>query len=127
MNNSNIFLLDSNIVMYLLNGDKRAYELLNDVTTALSFVSEIELLGWPGITEKEKTVIKTFIGASYYFDYSQSIKNRAIDLRIKYKLKLGDSFIVATALEFDLILVSADKQLSKIKELQLLNYTPTII
>ena len=86
MNNSSIFLLDSNIVMYLLNGDKRAYDLLNDATTALSFVSEIELLGWPGITEKEKTVIKTFIGASYYFDYSQSIKNRAIDLRIKYKL-----------------------------------------
>ena len=127
MNKSNIFLLDSNIIMYLLNGDERVYNLLNGATTALSFVSEIELLGWPNITEKEKNTIETFIASSYYYDYSQAIKVRAIELRIKYKLKLGDAFIVATAIEFDLTLISADKQFSKIKELQHLNYTPTVI
>ena len=54
MNKNSILLLDSNIIMYLLNGDKRIFDLLNDAATALSFVSEIELLGWPNITEKEK-------------------------------------------------------------------------
>ena len=127
MNKNSILLLDSNIIMYLLNGDKRVYDLLNGATTALSFVSEIELLGWPNITEKEKEVIGSFIASSYYYDYSQAIKNRAIELRIKYKLKLGDAFIVATAIEFDLTLISADKQFSKVKELQYLNYSPTVI
>lgn len=127
MNKGNIFLRDSNIIMYLLNGDKRAYDLLDGAATALSFVSEIELLGWPNITEKETIIIERFIAASYYYDYSQYIKKRAIELRIKYKLKLGDSFIVATAIEFDLTLISADKQFSKVKELQYLNYSPTII
>ncbi len=127
MNKNSILLLDSNIIMYLLNGDKRVYDLLNGATTALSFVSEIELLGWPNITEKEKKTIEAFIASSYYYDYSQAIKTKAIELRIKYKLKLGDAFIVATAIEFDLTLISADKQFSKVKELQYLNYTPTVI
>ena len=126
MNSNNLFLLDSNIAMYLLNGDTKAFDLLNDAATALSFVSEIELLGWPNITENEKRVIEKFIASCYYFDYSQAIKKRVIELRIKYKLKLGDSFIIATAIEYDLILVSADKQFSKVKELQYLNYTPAI-
>ena len=127
MNKNSILLLDSNIIMYLLNGDKRIFDLLNDAATALSFVSEIELLGWPNITEKEKNTIETFIASSYYYDYSQTIKTKAIELRIKYKLKLGDAFIVATAIEYDLTLISADKQFSKVKELQYLNYSPTVI
>ena len=83
MNSDKVFLLDSNIAMYLLNGDTRAFDLLNDATTAISFVSEIELLGWPNITEKEKRIIQTFISSCYYYDYSQAIKKRAIELRIQ--------------------------------------------
>lgn len=128
MNSSkNIFLIDSNIAMYLLNGDKKAFDLLNDATLAISFVTEMELLGWPKITANDTKIIHRFIESCYYFDYSQSIKNRAIDLRIRYNLKLGDSFIIATAIEYDLTLISADKQFSKVKELQYLNYTPTVI
>ena len=124
MNSDNLFLFDSNIAMYFLNGDTKSFDLLNDASLAISFVSEIELLGWPKITPNETKIIRTFIDSCYYFDYSQSIKNRAIDLRIKYNLKLGDSFIIATAIEYDLTLISADRQFSKVKKLNYLNYIP---
>ena len=82
MNNRKILLLDSNVSMYLLNADMSALELLDGETTALSFVSEIELLGWPSITAKEKRIIEAFIEASYYYDYSTAIKDIAIIILI---------------------------------------------
>ena len=83
-------------------------------------------MGWPQITIDETNTIKNFISDCYYYDYSQAIKSIAIKLRKNYKLKLGDALIVATALEFDLTLISADKALAKVKELQIINFIPSL-
>ncbi len=121
-----IFLLDTNTVMYLLNGDSTVSYLIDKKSIAINFIAEIELLGWPYITPDETITIKEFISTCYYYDYSQAIKNRSIELRRDYKLKLGDALIVATALEFDLALISADKALAKVKELQIINFIPSL-
>jgi hypothetical protein len=52
MNGYSIF-LDTNIVLYLLSGDKTVADLLNDRTIFLSFVTELELLGYKDITPDE--------------------------------------------------------------------------
>lgn len=124
--NSSIYLLDTNTVMYLLNNDLSATQIVDKKSTAVSFVTEIELLGWPNITLIETKAIKDFINECYYYDYSEVIKNRCIEIRKNYKLKLADSLIVATALEFDLTLISADKALSKVKELQAITFIPSL-
>jgi hypothetical protein len=112
--------------MYLLNNDLSVVKLLDKKSAAISFVTEIELLGWPHITSSEINTIKTFISNCYYYDYSQAIKNNCIELRKGYKLKLADALIVATAIEFDLTLISADKGLAKVKELQIINFIPSL-
>jgi predicted nucleic acid-binding protein len=53
--NGNSVLLDTNIVLYLLGGDKVLAELLNQKKLYLSFISQLELLGFRGITQKQQT------------------------------------------------------------------------
>lgn len=123
---SEIFLLDSNTIMYLMNGDTELNKVTNGRTLAMSFVNEIELFGWPQIIIGNKKIIQSFFDECYFYDYSADIKNRTIELRMKYRLKLGDAFIAATALEYDLTLLSADKSFLKVEGLNLVNFTPSI-
>lgn len=53
----NSVLLDTNIVLYLLSGDKVLSELLFDKKLYLSFINQLELLGFRGITKEQHTEI----------------------------------------------------------------------
>src|SRR3954470_14950662 len=120
MSNANTLLLDTNTVMYLIKGDEKVLRLI-DQKSAVNFIVEIELLGWKSITSALEALILDLIKDVHYFDYSHRVKQRTITLRQKHNLKLGDAFIAATALEFDLTLVSADRIFSKIDDLRLIN------
>ena len=126
MSKINFYLLDTNCVLYLLKGEQELAKLTDGNKLASNFIIEVELLGWSSITAKDIKLINAFLEATYFFDYSTNIKTLAITLRQKYNLKLADAFIAATALEYDLILVSADKVFSKIKELQFFHFIPSL-
>lgn len=49
------FLLDTNVVLYLLSGDETIAELVNGKQLYISFISELELLGYGEITTLERT------------------------------------------------------------------------
>ncbi|WP_188765850.1 PIN domain-containing protein [Emticicia aquatilis] len=51
---------------------------------------------------------------------NQNIKSRTIWLRQRYKLKTPDAIIAATAIEFQVPLISSDNDFSVIKELDFL-------
>jgi len=59
MNGSKLF-LDTNIILYLLDGDKTLAELLNGKQLYISIITELELLAYNGITAKEEKTIKEF-------------------------------------------------------------------
>lgn len=59
--NGNKLFLDTNIILYLLNGDKILAELLNNKQLYISVITELELLAFKGITPKEEIIIKEFI------------------------------------------------------------------
>lgn len=57
MSGNSIF-IDTNIVLYLLSGDITIAELLNEKTIFISFITELELLGYKDIsTEDSKRII----------------------------------------------------------------------
>ena len=126
MNKINFYLLDTNCVIYLLQGEPELVKLTTGNKLATNFIIEVELLGWSSISSKDKKLIETFLEEIYYYDYSTNIKKIAIRLKQNYNLKLADAFIAATAIEYDLILVSADKVFSKVKELEFFQIVPSI-
>jgi len=124
MSGDNI-LLDTNIVLLLLNGDKTLTELLDGKNLFISFITEIELLGYHKITKKEKHKIKQFIDDCIVIDMNNDIKKHTIEIRNKYNAKLGDCLIAATAVYAGFPFITADKDFNKITELNHFFYNPS--
>jgi len=84
----------------------------------VSIISEIEVLSFPNITAKDSELLKSFLSECYIVDIEPAIKNITITIRSKFKIKLPDAVIAATAIYFDLPLFTMDKGFKKIIDLQ---------
>ncbi len=126
MNKKETLLIDTIAVLYLIKGDENLLELLDQQPVAINFITETELLSWPQMTRELNKVIQSLISNVQYVDYNTKIKLTAITLRQKYKLKLADAFIGATAIKYNLPLVTADKHFQQVEELRLIKITPSI-
>lgn len=113
------FLADTNFLIYLHEGKSIVSPFL-DFNFGISFISEIELLGHSGISKSEEEVLKGLIEDCFYLDWSEKIKEKTIDLRRKYKVKLPDAIIASTSIIYGIPLVTADKQFSTITELDVI-------
>ena len=113
--NGNIF-IDTNIAIYLLGGNEQIAELLDQQTVCLSFVTELELLSKPDIKVEEEIRIKSLLSQCVILDFFPSLKEIVIDFRKKYRLKLPDALVAATAFSLGLPLISADKGFERVVE-----------
>jgi predicted nucleic acid-binding protein len=120
--NGDRILIDTNTAIYLLNGDSTLARLLDQKNIYISFISQLELLGFPGITAESEKMILEMIDSCVVIDINNFIKSEVIRLRRKYSIKLPDSIIAATALYFDLPFLTADNDFVKIEELNLMLY-----
>ncbi|MCX2679584.1 type II toxin-antitoxin system VapC family toxin [Galbibacter sp. EGI 63066] len=120
--NGNKLFLDTNIILYLLNGDETLAELLNDKQLYISVITELELLAFKGITKKEEKIIIDFIDQCKRININTAIKQETIRIRKAYNLKLPDSIIVATALYLGLPLITSDIEFKKVEELVMVQY-----
>ncbi|MEO6720665.1 MAG: type II toxin-antitoxin system VapC family toxin [Ferruginibacter sp.] len=124
MNGSKL-VLDTNIILYLLAGDKTIADFLQDKQGYISVITELELIGYPDMTIKELQQIRNFLEDCSIVDLNEEIKSIYINLRKKYRVKLGDAVIAASAIFLDLPLISADAGFNKIEELKLTFYNYT--
>jgi predicted nucleic acid-binding protein len=86
----------------------------------ISFITEIELLGFKNITKKDEIELMSLINDCHLIDWNSKIKAQTIKLKQKYAIKLPDSIIAATSIVYNIPLVTADKGFSQIKDLDLL-------
>ncbi len=110
------FLADTNILIYLLEG-KPALKFLESSSIAVSVISEIELLGNYKISKNESTLIRGLLNESFIIGLIPAIKEIAIELKQKNKIRLPDAIIAATSIYLDVPLISADKRLCALKEI----------
>ncbi|HHB95411.1 MAG TPA: type II toxin-antitoxin system VapC family toxin [Campylobacterales bacterium] len=110
-------LLDTNAVIYALNGGL----ILPSADYSISIITEIELFSYSKLTDFERDNIKKLLSHFKILNISEEIKDMPIEIRKNYGIKLPDSIICATALVNDSILISNDKQLSKIDGLSVLS------
>jgi len=118
----NSFLLDTNIILYLLDGKSELAEILDGTTVYISFISELELLTYKGLTDSERENISLLLNEFVIVDINSEIKLKTIHIRSESNLKLPDSIIAATAAYLNITLFTADRDFSKVNNLDLVLY-----
>ena len=119
------YLWDTNTVIYYLqqqfppSAEKFIDSTLPDSQPAISVITEIELLCWKTATEKDLEVLHNFIEDAWIFELEKDIKLKTAELRKAYKIKLPDAIIAATALAYDLTLIT--RNVSDFKNIDGLN------
>jgi predicted nucleic acid-binding protein len=117
--NGNNFLADTNTFISLLNKKPSIHSFL-DSDWSFSFITEIELLGKPGIKSDEVKEVKTLLSICQKLIHVEQINQLTILLKQQYKIKLPDALISATAIHYNLPLLTFDKGFSKIKSLDVI-------
>jgi len=108
-----MYLLDTNAVIYYFKGMQKAvavFKLIEDANEEvnLSVITKIELLSFDN--EDELKNIDRLLVNSRIFSLDDEIVDKTIEVRKKYKLKLPDAIIAATAMINNLILVTHNKK-----------------
>ncbi len=115
-------LLDTNIIIYLLSGDKKLEEILEGKILITSLISEMEVLAYPELDEKNDNKIREFLSKINIVPINESIKEVAIQMRRKYKVKLPDAIIAATSFFLNVPVITTDSDFTRIEGLDILKY-----
>src|SRR5665647_2546424 len=108
-------LVDTNIFLYLLKGNDTLEEMLQGKNIYMSFMTELELIGFKNMTAKEEKQIAALLGECLVISINNSIKEKYVEVRRKYHLKLADAIIAATAIVSGMPLITSDKQFRTVK------------
>jgi len=94
-------------------------DFLTNKEVYISAITELELFGKKDMSESERTIIEELVDSCFVFDLLAPIKNIVKSIKHKYKIKLPDAIIAATAIYLDLPLVTFDEDFKQIEELTL--------
>ena len=101
---------DTNILIYAAEpGDILCAPFVESPDAVIASVTRIEVLGFPGFSKlsaDRQNKLQEIIATTVEIPMDGDIIKRAITLRQQKKMSLGDSIIAATALEFDMPLVT---------------------
>ena len=116
-------LLDTNILIYMAQPGGESLEARMALTSlAASLIARVEAQGFHRITEEESTKLDDIFAWVEVLPVCDAVADAAILLRRMRRMKLGDSLIAATALLYDLPLVTRNvDDFKHIAGLQLIN------
>jgi predicted nucleic acid-binding protein len=120
------YLIDTNAVIDYLGKRLPAtcMDFMNSVIDAVpnvSVVTKIEVLGFNAPDEHYQLLI-SFIDDATVLDLTNNVVDASIDIRKRYKIKLPDAIIAATALVYGLVLISHNvSDFRHIKELKVVD------
>lgn len=104
-------LLDSNIIIYAAQPE---YEWLRQylatIPLAVSAISKVETLGFPGLSDTEKEYLELFFSHIRILSLDDLVINQAIRLRQQRKISIGDALVAATALVHNLPLITRNSR-----------------
>jgi predicted nucleic acid-binding protein len=122
------YIWDTNTVIYYLQqlfppaAEKFIDESLKNAMPCISAITEIELLCWKTENEKDLVVLNNFINDALVIELEKSIKLKTADIRKSQKIKLPDAIIAATALVYELTLITRNTDdFKNISKLELIN------
>jgi predicted nucleic acid-binding protein len=75
MNGNRIF-LDTNILIYFLQGDQNVIEIISDKNIVVSFITELEFLLFPELDKDSIEIIKGLLDSCLIIDINNDIKDQ---------------------------------------------------
>jgi tRNA(fMet)-specific endonuclease VapC len=124
--NGNRYILDTNAIVALLKGNPEVISAIKNAEwMGISIISLIEFLAFPELVDEDIALFNQFMSRIEVISLDRNdekLIDSIIALRKKYRIKLPDSIIVSTALISDASLLTADRQISNIKELAVINF-----
>ncbi|NJK84445.1 MAG: type II toxin-antitoxin system VapC family toxin [Saprospiraceae bacterium] len=119
------YLLDTSAVIKYLNESfpEKALSFLDqilDQESNISFITQIELLVWNPPNPNDFEIYQTFVENSNVLQVNNEIIEHCIAIRKTTKIKVPDALIAASAVTFDMTLVSDnDKDFNKVVEMDI--------
>lgn len=102
-------LIDTNVIIDFFNGRLpiNGQRLLEAVVPAISVITHIELFSKASLSSAEIKQIQKFVHvATVYHTITADIVEQTIALRVQHKIKTPDAIIAATALIYELELIT---------------------
>jgi tRNA(fMet)-specific endonuclease VapC len=122
----NRYVLDTNAIVALLQGNLQLIELLKDADwLGVSVISQIEFLVFPGLTQEDRQIFEQFLQRVQVLGLvaiDAVLINKIIEIRQQYRLKLPDAVIAAMAIQNSASLVTADREFAKVTILTVINW-----
>lgn len=113
-------LLDTNAIIYFLEGRSRiAEQILRAETVYYSVITEIELLSAAHLSDQDETTIRGFLTFCRRVDLTPDIVEQAIQIRRADRMRTPDAIIASSALVLNVPLITADKQFDRVAGLNI--------
>ena len=102
-----VYLIDTNIIIYYLEGEQAAVSFFctHRGQLALSSITWMETLSYPFSVDEEQ-VVRSFLKEFRLIEVISPVMELTVETRRKKKMKLPDAIIAASAIHNDLILVT---------------------
>ena len=102
-----VYLVDTNIIIYYLEGEQAAISFLRTHRgkLAISSITWMETLSHPFSSDEEQ-VVRAFLQEFRRIEISSSVMELSVEIRRMKKMKLPDAIIAASAVHHDLMLVT---------------------
>lgn len=124
--NGERFILDTNTIIFLLKGNLDLLRILESSEwIGISIISKIEFHAFRGLSDTDVQLFNKFLQRVDVVDLTNKNDNlleSTIKIRKQYNIKLPDAIIISTAISNHSTLITADKQLSLVKEVDILNF-----
>ena len=124
--NGNRYVLDTNAIVALLQGNTQLVQLLQNANwIGISVISQIEFLVFSGLTQSDLELFQQFIRRVEIVGLTAgdaALIENIIDIRQQYRLKLPDAVIAAITIQNSAILVTADQEFAKVNTLTVINW-----
>jgi tRNA(fMet)-specific endonuclease VapC len=122
----NRYLLDTNAIVALLQGNSQLIQLLQNADWAgISVISQIEFLAFSGLSQADRQLFQQFLQRVQVINLAAidtMLIEKIIEIRRQYRFKLPDAIIAAMAIQNSANLVSADQEFAKVTLLTVTNW-----
>ncbi len=122
----NRYLLDTNAIVALLQGNKRIIQLLlNANWIGISIISQIEFLVFSELTESDRQLFQQFLKRVEVLSLTigdAALIDQIIEVRQQYRLKLPDAIIASMTTQNSASLVTADQAFARINNLRVIHW-----